>query len=49
MDLFEEAIGLGSYGRTLTVLTTVDELPDEDDPDGETELDEGWKPSFGRR
>jgi hypothetical protein len=39
VDLFEEAVGLGRYGRTLTILTTVDALPaepgDEDEPDNE--------------
>lgn len=38
VELFEETIGLGDYGRTLTIITTVDELPDEED-DGD---DRGW-------
>lgn len=40
VELFEESVGLGRFGRTLTILTTVDELPDdeEDDEGG----DEGW-------
>jgi hypothetical protein len=49
IELFEETIGLGRYGRTLTVLTTVDELPDQDDADEEAALDESWRPGFGRR
>lgn len=31
VELFEETVGLGSYGRTLTILTTVDQLPDAGD------------------
>jgi hypothetical protein len=49
VDLFEETIGLGSYGRTLTVLTTVDALPDEDDLEEEVALDESWRPGFRQR
>jgi hypothetical protein len=48
VDLFEETIGLGSYGRTLTILTTVDALPDEDDREEEAALGEGWRPGFRR-
>lgn len=46
VELFEEAVGLGSYGRSLTILTTVDDLPEEDDVDQETRTDESWKPRF---
>ena len=44
----EEVIGLGSYGKTLTVLTGMeppDEVEDEDDDD---ELEEAWTPRFRR-
>ena len=44
----EEVIGLGSYGKTLTVLTGMeppDEVEDEDDDD---ELEEAWIPRFRR-
>ncbi|OYV24694.1 MAG: hypothetical protein B7W99_00950 [Rhodospirillales bacterium 20-58-10] len=41
----EEALGLGSYGKVLTVLTT-DVLPDEVDED--EELEERWTPKFRR-
>jgi Zn-dependent peptidase ImmA (M78 family) len=44
VELFEEAVGLGRYGRTLTVLTTVDALPDPDDDEGDSE--ENWTPQF---
>lgn len=46
VELFEEAVGLGSYSRTLTILTTVDELPDEDDSDEDSEIRERWTPRF---
>jgi hypothetical protein len=38
VELYEESIGLGRFGRTLTILTTVDNLPDEEDDDS----DDGW-------
>ena len=38
VELYEESIGLGRFGRTLTILTTVDDLPDEEDDDS----DDGW-------
>lgn len=47
IDLYEEAIGLGSYGRTLSVLT-VDDLPDEEELEEDKELDESWTPRFRR-
>ena len=43
--LCEEIIGLGQYGRTLTVLTT-DLSADEDESDGE--LEDSWRPRFHR-
>lgn len=39
----EEAVGLGSYGKVLTVLTT-DVLPEE--VEEEEELEERWTPRF---
>ncbi|RBM04900.1 ImmA/IrrE family metallo-endopeptidase [Novacetimonas cocois] len=48
--LDEQVIGLGSYGFTLTVLSSdklsVDFDPDEDDEDAT--LEESWKPKFAR-
>ena len=41
----EEAVGLGSYGKVLTVLTT-EEL--SDDVDEEEELTDSWTPRFRR-
>lgn len=47
----EEVIGLGSYGKTLTVLTCpslVDETYQEDEGDEEENLIESWTPRFHR-
>jgi Zn-dependent peptidase ImmA (M78 family) len=47
VELFEEAVGLGRYGRTLTVLTTVDGLSDDDpEEDGDANLRGQWTPRF---
>lgn len=47
IELMEEAVGLGKYGKTLTVLSDI-ALPDdeEDDDDDEETLIESWKPRF---
>jgi IrrE N-terminal-like domain len=45
VELFEETVGLGRYGRTLTILTTVDALPDDDDDD-DADADARWTPGF---
>ena len=45
-EVMEEVIGLGSYGKTLTVLSGIellDELENEDD-----DLEESWTPRFHR-
>lgn len=45
----EQAIGLGNYGKTLTVLTcpsVQDETYQEDDGDDDEELAERWTPRF---
>ena len=47
LELYEEVIGLGGYGRTLTVLS-VDEMPDWDELGEEDELVESWTPRFKR-
>jgi len=51
VEVFEQVKGLGSYGRTLTVLT-VEELPDEEDrqerDEEEEELIRSWTPTFHR-
>jgi hypothetical protein len=47
----EEVIGLGSYGKTLTVLTCSsiqDRIDEEEDSDDEDSLIEQWTPRFRR-
>lgn len=44
-NLYEETIGLGSYGKSLTVLT-IDELPDPEELEEEEDLKESWTPRF---
>jgi hypothetical protein len=47
----EEVIGLGSYGKTLTVLTCPsiqDRIDEEEDSDDEDSLIEQWTPRFRR-
>lgn len=46
-DIYEEVIGLGSYGRTLTVLSC-ESLPDAEEEREEEELKESWTPKFRR-
>ena len=45
-EIYEEVVGLGSYGKTLTVLTGM-EAPDEFE-DEEAELEESWAVRFRR-
>jgi hypothetical protein len=46
-ELYEEAIGLGQYGKTLTVLS-LESIPDQEEIDEEDELEESWAPKFKR-
>lgn len=46
-SVYEEVIGLGSYGKALTVLS-LEGLPTEDEEDEEEELQESWTPRFRR-
>jgi hypothetical protein len=51
VEAAEEVIGLGSYGKTLTVLScpsVVDESYDDDEGDDEDDLIESWTPRFRR-
>ena len=51
VDGFEEAIGLGSYGKTLTVLTCpslAEETYQEDDAEDEESLSDRWAARFQR-
>jgi hypothetical protein len=48
VEISEDAVGLGSYGKILTVLYGI-ELPDEDEPaEDEDLLIESWTPRFRR-
>ena len=47
IEMLEEIIGLGSYGKTLTVLSTSD-LPTIDELNDEEALIESWNPRFRR-
>ena len=47
----EQVVGLGSYGKTLTVLTCPsiqDRIDEEQDNDDEDSLIERWTPRFRR-
>lgn len=44
--LYEESIGLGRYGRVLTVLSG--EPIDEEEEDEERRIDESWRPRFSK-
>ena len=46
-ELYEEVKGLGSYNRTLTVLSA-DDIPDDEELHEEEELEESWTPRFRR-
>lgn len=46
-ELYEEVIGLGRYGKTLTVLTASD-LPDPEEIEEVHDLEESWTPRFRR-
>jgi IrrE N-terminal-like domain len=47
IELSEDVIGLGKYGKTLTILHNI-EIPDEEDEDEEESLIESWNPKFHR-
>jgi len=44
-EISEDAVGLGSYGKTLTVLYDID-IPDAEDEEDEAALIESWTPRF---
>jgi Zn-dependent peptidase ImmA (M78 family) len=44
-EVSEEVIGLGQYGKTLTVLS-IGDIPDQEELDEEDELIESWKARF---
>lgn len=45
VDIAEDVVGLGRYGKTLTVLHSI-ELPDEEDDEDEKRLIDSWTPKF---
>jgi IrrE N-terminal-like domain len=47
IELREDVIGLGGYGKTLTILHGI-ELPDDEDEDYDDSLIESWTPRFRR-
>ncbi len=47
IKISEDVIGLGRYGKTLTVLYNID-VPAEDEEDEEAALIESWTPRFRR-
>lgn len=47
IEISEDVIGLGSYGKTLTVLYDI-EVPDAEDEEDERSLIESWTPRFRR-
>ena len=46
LPLDEEVVGLGAYGRTLTILSNEAVEADPDDEDEERDLEESWTPRF---
>jgi hypothetical protein len=46
-ELIEEVVGLGAYGKTLTVLSTTEFL-DQEELDEDEEIEESWTPRFRR-
>ena len=47
IELREDVIGLGRYGKTLTVLHGI-EFPEDQDEDDDQALTESWTPRFRR-
>jgi uncharacterized protein DUF955 len=47
IEVTEDVVGLGSYGKTLTILYDVN-LPDEEEEADEDSLNESWTPRFHR-
>jgi predicted transcriptional regulator len=47
IEISEDVIGLGSYGKTLTILYDI-EVPDAEDKENEKSLIESWIPRFRR-
>lgn len=48
IPITEEAIGLGSYGKTLTVLSSAEIGQDDEEEEDDEDLIESWTPRFRR-
>ncbi len=46
-EVLEEVVGLGSYGKTLTMISMA-EAYDEDEEEDDEELQRSWQPTFHR-
>jgi hypothetical protein len=47
IEISEDVVGLGRYGKTLTVLHEID-VPDPEDEESEQSLIDSWTPRFKR-
>ncbi len=47
IEISEDVVGLGRYGKTLTVLYDID-IPEAEDEEDEESLIESWTPRFKR-
>lgn len=47
ISVYEEVVGLGNYGKALTVLS-LEGLPSDDEDEEEEDLEESWTPRFKR-
>ena len=48
LSITEQVIGLGNYGKTLTVLTAIDIEEQIEEIEGDEALVESWRPRYGR-
>jgi Zn-dependent peptidase ImmA (M78 family) len=48
INITEDVIGLGTYGKTLTVLHEIELPEDDEDPDDDENIEESWTPRFRR-
>jgi hypothetical protein len=47
-EVVEEVVGLGSYGKALTILSGMEQPDEPDDEDNDDDLEEAWTPRFRR-
>jgi hypothetical protein len=49
LEITEEIVGLGRYGKTLTILSIdAEDVADDDEKDDDDDLEESWTPRFRR-